>query len=431
MKQLLFSYEHSGVSAHELQQLQQQLMPELQHIAALKVPDYTTPYAALSVPFDTALHRQVATLVATKKKLQPSLLLLIGIGGSNLATIAIQQAVQGILYNVSAAVRFYCADSVDSTYTQSLYTMAEQELAADRSILLVIISKSGTTTETIANAQLFTALLARYKKNYTDYMVIISDEDSALWQQGQQAHIACLPIPTLVGGRFSAFSAVSLFPLGMLGVATDLLIEGAASVLPMLKSFDHNPAAISAAILYAQYQKGMVIHDSFFFNAAMEAIGRWYRQLLAESIGKINNRHESVGITPTVSIGSVDLHSMVQLYLAGPRNRMTTFITTRQKNDLQLPSKSLLQKILPMINGKKYSEIMAALVEGTQRAYSAEKLPYMAWVFPELSAYYVGQFMQLKMMEIMYIGALCDVNPFDQPQVELYKEETRKILAYD
>lgn len=428
MKQLLFSYDHSGVSPDELKKIQQKLMPTITHIAGLNRHDYTTPYASLSLPFDTTMHQQVATLVTAKKKLQPSLLLVIGIGGSNLATIALWQALQSIAATVP--VHFYCADSVDADYTQALYTLLEKELQVGRVPCIVVVSKSGTTTETIANAQLFTALLARYKKNYAEYIVIISDEGSVLWQKGQQENIACLAIPQLVGGRFSVFSPVSLFPLGLLGIDTKVLLAGATSAMNMIRTFDQNPAAMNAAILCIQYQKGLVIHDSFFFCTAMEGIGRWYRQLVAESIGKLNKQRQRVGITPTVSIGSVDLHSMVQLYLAGLRNRMTTFITVSSQSTLQVPSQSPLQGLLPMINGKQLREIMAALLAGTQKAYSKEKLPFITCKFPELSAYLLGQYMQLKMIEIMYIGALLDVNPFDQPQVELYKEETRKILAH-
>ncbi len=434
MKQLFFSDEHSGISSNELKQLHHQLMPEISRVATACSEGYTTEYAPLFLPFDTKMHRQVTALVTKKKALHPSILIVIGIGGSNLGTVAIEQVLQGLFYNESASIRFYCADSVDSSYTQSLYENAKKELIAGRAIMLAIISKSGTTTETIANAQLFTALLAQYKKNYKDYIVIISDEGSVLSKIAQKEDIACLSVPAHVGGRFSIFSPVGLFPLGILGIDTSALLKGAASVEKMIHAFDNNPAARSAAILYAQYKKGMVLHDSFFFIAAAEGIGRWYRQLLAESIGKMNDRQGKsvrIGITPTVSVGSVDLHSMVQLYLAGPRNRVTTFISVEEKNGMRVPSGTLFDQILPFMQGKSCGQLMAAILEGTKKAYIQEKLPFISIELPEISAYYIGQFMQLKMIEIIYLGALCNVNPFDQPAVELYKEETRKILAHD
>lgn len=433
MEQLFFSYEHSDISPDELQKLHRQLLPEIKRIATAHTRGYTTEYASVALPFDTTMHQNVDTVIAAKKSLHPSMLIIIGIGGSNLGTLAVMQALRGIFYN-DQAMQCYFADSVDPRYTQSLYTMMQQALIRGNNVLLTIISKSGTTTETIANAQLFTALLMQYKKNYQEYLVVISDEGSVLWQIAQKQGISCLQIPTNVGGRFSVFSPVGLFPLGMLDIDIKALLKGAASVQALTQTFDNNPAAVSAALLYAQYQKGIVIHDMFFFVAQCEGIGRWYRQLLAESIGKIqtnNGQSVRIGITPTISIGSVDLHSMAQLYLAGPHNRMTTFIWEQALSDVRVPSGTPFDRILPMIHHKKLSTLMHAMVKGTQKAYEHEKLPYMSIELPQISAYYIGQFMQLKMMEIMYLGALFQVNPFNQPHVELYKEETRKILAHD
>ncbi len=122
---------------------------------------------------------------------------------------------------------------------------------------------------------------------------------------------------------------------------------------------------------------------------------------------------------------------MAQLYFAGPHNRVTTFISSAQKNKIRVPHTKLFQKLVPMIEGKTFHHIMAAILEGTKQAYIDEKLPFISIELPEISAYYIGQFMQLKMLEIIYLGAIFDCNPFDQPAVELYKKETRKILVHD
>ncbi len=428
MKQLFFSHEHSHVSLKELTKLEQKLKEAIPPLSTLRLTRYTTDYASLFLPFDTAMHHTVAEVVTEKLLLRPSMMILIGIGGSNLGTVALEQ-----LFKARQVPFLYCADSVDPQATQLLYDRAEQTLISGHTIMLVIVSKSGTTTETIANAELFTTLLARYIKKYRDYMVIISDEGSPLLQVAQREKISALPIATKVGGRFSIFSPVGLFPMGMLGIDTAALLKGAASVYPLLDTVD-NPAARSAAILYASYQKEIVIHDSFFFIAQAEGIGRWYRQLLAESIGKMHNlagKVVSVGITPTISLGSVDLHSMAQLYLGAPEHRITTFISVKKEHALAVPSKTMFDEILPFIRGKKFSTLMGAMLQGTKKAYAHKKLPYMSIEFPEISPYSIGQFMQLKMFEIIYLGALFQLNPFDQPEVELYKQETRKILAHD
>ncbi len=434
MKQIQFSFNQCGVTADRLQKIGEQLTPEIDRIKAAWHTGYKTNYASLSTLFDTTMQQEVADLVAEKKALNPTLMIVIGSGGSSLGTLAVQQAIHGVLYNVHPSMQVYFADSVDTTFTKSVYERAKKELTDNKNILLVIISKSGTTTETIANAQLFTALVAEHTSNFQDYIVVISDKDSPLWDTAHQHKIARLAVPEKVGGRFSLFSPVGLFPLSMLGIECDELIAGAASVQKITAQFEHNPAAISAAILYEQYQKGFMIHDSFFFVKRLEAVGLWYRQLMGESIGKShdqNNKKVNVGITPTVSIGSADLHSVAQLYLAGPNNRVTTFITSKIYNTMMVPAGTPFQSLVPMIEGKNFAEIMEAIVGGVEKAYADRHRPYMKVELPEISAYYIGQFMQLKMIEIMYLGALFAINPFNQPQVELYKKETRKILSHE
>lgn len=434
MKQIKFSYNHSNVISEQLETVYPQLFPCIEQVQQSWHNGYNNQYASIFLPNDRAMHQKIAELVAVKKTLHPTLMIVIGIGGSNLGSMAINQALRGLFYNYHTPLRLYFADSVDPYFTQSIYAMAEQELAADKNILLVIVSKSGTTTESVANAQLFTTLVSKYKSDYQKYVVIISDKDSKLWDLAEKQNIAHLAIPKNVGGRFSLFSPASLFPLAMIGINIVELSEGAASVKKLTRSHNDNPAATRAIILYILYQRGFFIHDSFFFIPQFNAIGLWYRQLMAESIGKeknLQNERVNIGITPTVSIGSADLHSVVQLYLAGPNNHVTTFISTQETNDMRVPSGLPFDALVPMIEDKTYGDIMQAILGGVKKTYEMNKRPFMAIELPEISAYYVGQLMQLNMIEIIYLGALFNINPFDQPQVELYKKETRKILAHD
>jgi glucose-6-phosphate isomerase len=149
---------------------------------------------------------------------------------------------------------------------------------------------------------------------------------------------------------------------------------------------------------------------------------------MGESIGKTND----VGIIPTVSVGSTDLHSVGQLYLGGPSVIFTTFVLVeKNKSNLVLPRDHSFDSLVPHLQGKSFAMIMDAIIEGTQHAYRTAKRAYVTIALPEKSAYYMGQFMQLKMMEMVYLGFLLDVNPFDQPAVEQYKKETRRLLAHN
>jgi glucose-6-phosphate isomerase len=190
------------------------------------------------------------------------------------------------------------------------------------------------------------------------------------------------------------------------------------------KDIFSNPAAISAIVIFMNYVKGKLINDSFFFNPELESLGKWYRQLMGESIGK-----NGKGITPTVSIGSTDLHSMGQLYLGGIKDKLFTFISTEtETNDISVPQEPLLE-ILDEVEEKSTSEIMDAILAGVKIAFLKKDLPFTELVLDDVSPSSLGQYMQLKMIEMMLLGELMGVNPFDQPSVESYKQETRKILS--
>ena len=155
----------------------------------------------------------------------------------------------------------------------------------------------------------------------------------------------------------------------------------------------------------------------------------WYRQLMGESLGKQfdrGGREVFSGITPLVSIGSTDLHSMAQLYLGGPFDKYTSFVEVEKINSRFKLTEDL--GLVEGICGKELQEIMKAILEGVKIAYRKAERPYSETVLPDKSEASIGQFLQYKMLEVMYLGSLFNVNPFDQPSVESYKAETRKIL---
>ncbi len=440
MKFLTFSYALSSlVINEELKVAGQKLRPEIERIKAATGQGYETDYALVNLSADEGLRKTVFTLAQEKKALKPTTLVVIGIGGSNLGTMAVQEALYGRFYNEHKPdIKVYFADTVDTDYILDILLLVEQELEKDRTIILNVISKSGSTTETIANFEIFLHVLRKARpSDYQQLVVVTTDEGSKLWDFAQEHNFSRLAIPKKVVGRYSVLSAVGLFPLALLGVDIRALHNGAHSMMPALTNEDifNNPAALSAAILYTHCKKGLTIHDTFLFSVDLEAIGKWYRQLMGESIGKEYNREGEqvfVGITPTVSIGSTDLHSVAQLYLGGPYDKMTTFIRVqKRKSNVALPVLDEFEKLVPKMQGKPLFAIMDAIFQGTQVAYQKNKRPFVTIELPEKSASCIGQLLQFKMMEMIYLGYLLDVNPFDQPNVELYKQETRKILIHE
>lgn len=145
---------------------------------------------------------------------------------------------------------------------------------------------------------------------------------------------------------------------------------------------------------------------------------------MGESIGK-----DGVGITPTVSIGSNDLHSMLQLYLGGPKDKFFTFVSAMgHEKALKVPQKPALPLLMEELRDKSTADIMNAIFESIKLAYEESNLPFVEIQFQSMSEKSIGKFMQLKMIEMMLLGKLFGVNAFDQPNVESYKVEALKIL---
>ena len=396
---------------------------------------YATPYASINLVDDEYNLATIETLVVKKQALQPTVLIVIGIGGSCLGAKAVDQALRGSFAHLNNGLRVYYAQTVDADYTAGLIHIMEQEFQKGNCVLLNVVTKSGTTTETIANFQVLLAVLQQqFPTTYQDYVVVTTDKDSVLYSIAQQERFAVLEIPKQVGGRFSVFSAVGLFPLMMLSVDTTALLQGAADMLQQCLQTDlhTNPAALSALINFMHYRNGYALHDLFLFSVDLEGLGQWNRQLLAESLGKehdSNGKQIFTGITPTVSIGTADLHSVAQLYLGGPRDKFTTFITVENnQHESIVPLLPRFQNQFSHLQQKSFATLMHATVEGTKKAYQNNQLPFCSLIFPQKNAYYLGQFMQMKLVETIYLAHLMQVNPFDQPHVELYKQETHKLL---
>lgn len=424
------------MSDSDLDKVQNKLLQEINRIAVARTTGYTTEYASINLPFDEEQLKTTYAAAKEKKQLQPTTLVVIGIGGSDLGTIAMLEALRGKFYNEHQDIKIYFVDTVDSDNVNDIAQLVENELESGENIILNVISKSGTTTETIACFEVFLEILKNHRPyNYHQFVVAVTDQDSALWNLAKAEEYALLPIPKNVGGRYSVFSAVGLFPLCFLDIDVKKLLEGARAGFEIAtqQNYANNCAATSAILIAQHYNLGRLIHDTFLFSRALESLGAWYRQLSGESIGKAfdkEKRKVNIGLLPTISIGSTDLHSVAQLYFGGPDNRFTSFVGVASNvSDVVLPNYQEFEILVGHIQGKPLAAIMDAILQGTQHAYAHDKRPFVSWFLPEKSAYYIGQWMQIKMIEIMYVGYLLNVNPFDQPEVERYKEETRKLLA--
>jgi len=244
--------------------------------------------------------------------------------------------------------------------------------------------------------------------------------------------MAKISIPESVGGRFSVFSAVGLVPLALAGLNVRALLRGAASAIDSGTKFDfvHNHSLKSAVITFIHSQK-LPIHNTFLFNPRLDSCGHWYRQLMGESLGKkLNLKGKTVhsGITPIVSIGSTDLHSMAQLFYGGPKDKFTNVVYCLHEDSPIVPNSDLTE-LVPNIQNNKLVDIMHAVIGGVKEAYRQNKLPFVSIALPAIDEEQIGYYLQFRMLEMMYLAQLMGVNAFDQPSVEDYKKETAKLLA--
>jgi glucose-6-phosphate isomerase len=347
----------------------------------------------------------------------------VGIGGSNLAARAVETALHG-LFDSQKKVPIWWTDTVDAEYLDGIISCVTDLFLQTKSVLLMIISKSGTTFETMANAEVLIALFkSHYASDYAKHLVYGSDSDSPLAQQASKIGAFFVSIPDSVGGRFSAFAMPHLLILALVGIDIQFFCQGAVAITPMLlESSLKNPALFRAVGLYASYQKNMIIHDLFMPGILWNEMGNWMRQLIGESLGKkydTNGNIVNAGFVPTVSICSTDLHSVGQLYVEGPSKRVTTFFDIVSKSDF-LCNKGFF----PV----SYPHLMVQSMKAVMDVYNDLKKPFFCISIPEKNAYYMGQLMQMMMVETVLLAGLMQVNPFDQPGVELFKKKLPKRL---
>lgn len=423
---LSFSFRNSGLTQKQFQQYQKWIQKYLDFLRSVPAhKEYDVPETSMNLCDDRKMVGMVEKAAARFQKKNP-LVVVVGIGGSNLGTQAIYDALrcqwQMPRRSEPGRERLLFADTVDRFKLRRIVDEVRYARRQKRAVILNIISKSGSTTETIANAE----YLKKYAGQFAaEDVVVTTDENSPLWKLSKALSYQLLAISSIVGGRYSVFTPVGLFPLAVAGIDIASLLKGARSSRDLcLRSFVSSPAFKSAATLYHHATHGKTINDNFFFRTDLESLGKWYRQLMGESIGK-----DGKGVTPTVSIGSTDLHSMGQLYLGGPEDKITTFVDVE---DALAPRFSKTLGLDPLVGGvvggRSTAEILDAILKGTKAAYHKKSVSFMEVTFPKLDESAVGAFMQWKMIEMMILGKLFVVNTFNQPNVEEYKVVTKKLL---
>jgi glucose-6-phosphate isomerase len=432
-----FRYKESAaIPEREFEETAAALDPYLTELKEIyDSDDHDAPEASLCLANDQELLNSTMEMLVKHNTHQLRFIFLVGIGGSNLGAKAVYDALRGTMdpYAADVQPKLVCIDTVSPALLQAIGRMIETGIQDPEEFLVTIVSKSGTTLETIDNAELLCGALQKKFGDVSDRIVVITDEGSKLEEWAREAGSGVLNIPRAVGGRFSVLSPAGLFPLGLCGFNIEDILHGADSqnAASFMNDAKSSAALESAVAHFLNFKNGKIISDHFFFAPELESVGKWCKQLIAESLGKekdIEGNIVNAGIFPTVSIGSADLHSMLQLYLGGPKNRYTTFVTARHGTDISVPDEKLFGFLDAHIQNKPAGEILEAIYAGVRASYADEKLPFSEIVLGSISEYSLGGFLQFKMIETMLLGKLMNIDAFDQPAVEAYKSETRRIL---
>lgn len=312
----------------------------------------------------------------------------IGIGGSDLASKAVWNA---ITLHKKTDKRLFFLESPDEREYEEIKNIVENEIKDLEEICLIVVSKSGETAETLETFDKIYKILSETFQvskaafdTINEKILIISTPGSPLWKKAEEKGIEKIEWEGNVGGRFSAFTLAHTTILSIAGLNVEEFLAGKEETKEEIKHLAQN--------IFENYKNGLNILDFFIFNSELEDLGKWCRQLIAESL---------VMITPTVSIGPTDLHSMLELYLGGPKNRFTIFIKSEKEID-------------ETINESAYENVASA--------YQKAGLPFIKYEMAEINEKELGSFMAFMIDTTIELAKLLEVNPYDQPAVEEYKK---------
>ena len=350
---------------------------------------------------------------------------IIGIGGSTLGTIAIYDFLKKS-NDYSKTLHFF--ESTDPTDIKSRLSRLTLE-----DTHFIVISKSGTTIETISIFKYLSSLITINHSNCT----IVSEDDSKLTKYANKHSIKTFTIPKNVGGRFSVFSAVGLLPLCIIGVDIDALLLGAKEVKDgFFTKGEYYEQTMQKARFLVENKSRFNINVLFSYSTALEGFNKWYIQLWGESLGKENINKTKQSYTPIGLIGPVDQHSFLQLIAEGKRNKTVTFIKINDfEDDTTIPIGTLNGfDDLEYINNLTFSQLIDNQANATIESIKKIKdIPYDIITIDKVDEVNIAKLMFSYQLLVSIVGKFIHINAYDQPGVEagkiILKENLKKLVT--
>lgn len=372
------------------------------------------PLGWLDLPFDVTMMKRVNAVVTKTKKFET--LLVLGIGGSDLGARAILQALP------SKKRVLFAGANTDPDELADVFSLIDW-----KKTLVNIVSKSGDTIEPMSAFLIARENLKRsVGPKFAEHIVATTDEKKGtLHALAVEEGYHRLVVPGNVGGRFSVLSDVGLFPAMWAGVDVKGLLRGAAAQVESFKNDSvEKQLAAQYAVLHAEaYLKfGKPLFVLMPYRAHLEYFAKWYRQLVAESLGKAEDRDGMIieyGPTPIAALGATDQHSQIQLYMEGPQDKVLTFIEVESfASKMKLPKIGASMGRMVALSGRPLADLIHAERQATADALASVGRPNGTLVLPKLDAFHLGELFQFFMLATAYLGELLHVNAYNQPGVE-------------
>lgn len=362
----------------------------------------------------------------------------LGIGGSALGPIAVQQALNHIRYNElckekrNGCPRLFVEDNVDPERMVALLDVIDV-----KKTMFNVVTKSGSTSETMAQFLIITDILkTQLGASFREHIIATTDKENGnLVKIVRQEGFKMFVIPAGVGGRFSEFTPVGLLPAAICGIDILEMLAGAAYMDELCQENDisKNLAFLGAILQYIALQNGKNISVMMPYADSLKYMADWYAQLWAESLGKkVNNQGVEVfaGQTPVKALGVTDQHSQVQLYTEGPFDKVITFLGADQyRTTFTIPAGYENIPAVSFLGGHTLNELIKVEQIATEYAVFKSRKLNRTITLPEVNAFTVGELLYFFEVETAFAGELLNINTFDQPGVEEGKNATYALLG--
>lgn len=350
--------------------------------------------------------------------------LVLGIGGSALGPRSILEALSPF-HNLTKKPRVFICDNPDPQ------TLNEMLSVIDITKTVVnVITKSGSTAETMASFMILWNELSKTLGDKAGERIIVTTDPvkGNLRKIASDLGLKSLSIPPGVGGRFSVLSPVGLLLSEVIGVRSAEMLKGAADIHRKCSDPEvwKNPAYLFGALLYLmEREEKRTINVIIPYADGLKFLSEWFCQLWAESLGKLGT-----GITPYPSLGCVDQHSQLQLWMEGPEDKVCIFLKIMDYGaDIKIPYVFQEMEGIRYLGGHLLSELMNAEEESTELALAKNKRPSMTLSIPSIDPYHIGQLFHFFEIATVFAGFLYGVNPFNQPGVEEGKNYTYGMMG--